>query len=87
MTHAIAPAIALGTLPPHLAAAVSYLARYTGGTHDLYQRHLGQYLAWCEENELDPLEDVTRGPTELLTYDRQDQQRLLVGSRGRPLQQ
>lgn len=66
MTHAtLAPAAVLGNLPPHQAAAVAFLARYTGPTHQLYTRYLGQFLAWCDRNQLQPLADVTRGHLEL----------------------
>lgn len=66
MQHAtLTTAQTLGGLPPHQMLAVSYLARYTGGTHNGYRLHLGRYLAWCADQALDPLEDVTRGHVEL----------------------
>lgn len=36
-------------------AAVSFLARYSGRTHHLYQFQLREWFAWCERNGLDPL--------------------------------
>lgn len=66
MTHATPiQAIALGTLPPHQAAAVAFLARYSGDTLELYQRYLARFLDWCERQDLDPLVDVIRGHLEL----------------------
>lgn len=66
MTHAtLTPAYTLGTLPPYQAAAVSFLARYTGETHSLYHRYLQAWLDWCTTNELHPFDDVTRGHVEL----------------------
>ena len=34
-------------------AAVSFLARYSGRTHDLYAFQLRQWFRWCERNALD----------------------------------
>jgi hypothetical protein len=34
-------------------AAVSYLARYSGHTHDLYAYQLRRWFDWCEESSLD----------------------------------
>lgn len=59
------PAHQLGDLPPHHMLTVSYLARYSGPTRDLYRYHLGRWLAWCDDNQLDPLVDVSRGHVEL----------------------
>lgn len=61
----LATPLTLGNLPPAQQAAISFLARYTGGTHDLYRRYLDQWLVWCADNNLDPLEDVSRGHVEL----------------------
>src|SRR4051794_4958405 len=36
-------------------AAVSFLARYAGHTHQLYAYQLRQWFEWCERNALDPL--------------------------------
>ena len=41
-------------------AAVSYLARYSGHTHDLYAYQLRRWFDWCEANELDPLLGIQR---------------------------
>lgn len=64
MTHATLPAIDAGLSPAHLAA-VSYLARYHGQTHDLYTRYLGEWFAWCESQNLDPLHGVIRAHVEM----------------------
>lgn len=65
MHATLMPAARLGNLPPAQQLAVSFLARYTGPTHDLYRHYVGQWLTWCETNDLDPLVDVTRGHVEL----------------------
>jgi len=66
MQHAtLMPAAQLGALPPAQQLAISFLARYTGPTHDLYRTMLGRWLNWCDTQGLDPLEDVTRGHVEL----------------------
>lgn len=36
-------------------AAVSFLARYAGHTHELYSYQLRRWFQWCETNGLDPL--------------------------------
>jgi hypothetical protein len=36
-------------------AAVSFLARYSGRSHRLYQLQLREWFAWCGRNALDPL--------------------------------
>jgi integrase/recombinase XerD len=36
-------------------AAVSYLARYAGRTHVLYEFQLREWFTWCDFNGLDPL--------------------------------
>lgn len=46
-------------------AAVSFLARYSGRTHDLYAFQLRQWFTWCERNALDPLTGVQRAHVEL----------------------
>jgi integrase/recombinase XerD len=45
--------------------AVSFLARYSGGTHDLYAYQLREWFAWCESNGVDPLIGVQRAHVEL----------------------
>lgn len=46
-------------------AAVSFLARYSARTHQLYQFQLREWFAWCEGNGLDPLVGVQRAHVEL----------------------
>src|SRR4051812_20691335 len=46
-------------------AAVSYLARYTGHTHELYAYQLRRWFTWCEANALDPLIGIQRAHLEL----------------------
>lgn len=46
-------------------AAVSFLARYSGRTHELYAFQLRQWFAWCEANALDPLTGIQRAHVEL----------------------
>jgi integrase/recombinase XerD len=46
-------------------AAVSYLARYAGHTHDLYAYQLRRWFGWCETNGLDPLVGIQRAHVEL----------------------
>ena len=48
-------------------AAVSFLARYSGLTHHLYQLQLREWFAWCENTGLDPLVGVQRADVELYT--------------------
>ena len=47
-------------MTPAQLAAVSYLARYSGHTHQLYAYQLRRWFAWCETNRLDPLVGVQR---------------------------
>jgi len=46
-------------------AAVSFLARYGGRTHDLYAYQLRRWFGWCEGNGLDPLLGIQRAHVEL----------------------
>jgi integrase len=46
-------------------AAVSFLARYAGRTHDLYAYQLRRWFGWCEGNGLDPLLGIQRAHVEL----------------------
>jgi site-specific recombinase XerD len=48
----------------HLAA-VSFLARYAGRTHQLYEYQLREWFSWCDSNALDPLVGVQRAHIEL----------------------
>jgi site-specific recombinase XerD len=50
--------------PPQLAA-VSYLARYSGHTYQLYAYQLRRWFAWCETSQLDPLVGIQRAHVEL----------------------
>jgi integrase/recombinase XerD len=52
-------------MSPAQLAAVSYLARYSGHTHQLYAFHLRRWFAWCESNGLDPLRGIQRAHVEL----------------------
>ena len=52
-------------MTPAQRAAVSYLARYGGSTHELYTFQLRRWFAWCESNELDPLLGIERAHVEL----------------------
>jgi hypothetical protein len=46
-------------------AAVSFLARYAGRTHDLYAYRLRRWFGWCQGNGLDPLLGIQRAHVEL----------------------
>ncbi len=46
-------------------AAVSFLARYAGHTHELYAYQLRRWFEWCERNGLDPLIGIQRAHVEL----------------------
>ncbi len=46
-------------------AAVSFLARYSGHTHELYTYELRRWCEWCEANRLDPLIGIQRAHVEL----------------------
>jgi integrase/recombinase XerD len=46
-------------------AAVSFLARYAGHTHELYSYQLRRWFQWCEGNGLDPLVGIQRAHVEL----------------------
>ncbi|MGA8045657.1 MAG: tyrosine-type recombinase/integrase [Dermatophilaceae bacterium] len=48
----------------HLAA-VSFLARYGGRTHELYEYQLREWFSWCQNNGIDPLVGVQRAHIEL----------------------
>lgn len=52
-------------MPPAQLAAVSYLARYSGHTHQLYAYQFRRWFAWCEANRLDPLVGIQRAHVEL----------------------
>ena len=46
-------------------AAVSFLARYSGRTHHLYEFQLREWFSWCEARGVDPLVGVQRAHVEL----------------------
>src|SRR5262245_22069731 len=46
-------------------AAVSYLARYCGQTHELYAYQLQRWFDWCTTRGLDPLVGIRRAHVEL----------------------
>jgi hypothetical protein len=52
-------------MTPAQAAAVSFLARYRGHTHELYTHQLRRWFGWCEANGLDPLTEIQRAHVEL----------------------
>ena len=54
-----------GSMTPGQLAAVSYLARYSGHTHNLYAYQLRRCFDWCETNALDPLVGIQRAHVEL----------------------
>ena len=44
---------------------MSFLARYSGRTHEMYTSQLARWFAWCEGNGLDPLIGIKRAHVEL----------------------
>ncbi len=52
------------SMSPAQLAAVSYLARYSGHTHELYASQLRRWSAWCATNALDPLLGIQRAHVE-----------------------
>ena len=58
MTHATA--IAVPTTSDPRFHALAFLARYSGGTREVYAMRLKVFFAWCEDNNLDPVYGVTR---------------------------
>jgi Phage integrase, N-terminal SAM-like domain len=55
----------LDAMTPAQLAAVSYLARYSGHTHELYAYQLRRWFGWCEANGLDAVLGVQRAHVEL----------------------
>ncbi len=53
------------SMSPAQLAAVSYLARYSGHTHELYIYQLRRWFAWCQANGLDALDGIQRAHVEL----------------------
>lgn len=72
-----AVSIPLADLSVAQTQAVGFLARYTGQTHLLYRRYLGQWFAWCGAQGLDPM-NVQRVHVEL--YIRELQARMKPSS-------
>ena len=50
-------------------AAVSFLARYAGHTHELYSYQLRRWFEWCEGNGLDPLAGIQRAAFQRVATD------------------
>lgn len=66
MTNATRPSLAAQR------ARRNFLARYTGGTHTLYELDLSIFFDWCASQDLDPLQ-VRRGDLEaFLQFDMHD---------------
>lgn len=55
-------------MTPAQLAAVSYLARYSGRTHRLYDYQLRRWFTWCDNNGLDPLLGIQRAHVELYIH-------------------
>lgn len=55
----------IGTLSTVDLATLGYLTRYTGPTRENYEVSLKLFFAWCKNNQLDVLKDVTRPLIEL----------------------
>jgi integrase/recombinase XerD len=53
------------SMTPGQLPAVSYLARYSGHTHNLYAYQLRRWFEWCEASSLDPLVGIQRAHVEL----------------------
>jgi integrase/recombinase XerD len=53
------------SMTPAQLAAVSFLARYAGQTHELYAYQLRRWFDWCDRNGLDPLAGIQRAHVEL----------------------
>jgi site-specific recombinase XerD len=52
-------------MTPAQLAAVSFLARYSGHTHELYAYQLRRWFEWCGRGALDPLVGIQRAHVEL----------------------
>jgi len=65
MSNAILLPFQPDAMTPAQLAAVSYLARYSGHTHQLYAYQLRRWFAWCETSQLDPLVGIQRAHVEL----------------------
>lgn len=62
MSHATAlPALDdRGRIPLHEYAALTFLARYSGGTRQNYSYGLRRFFGWCYEHDLDPMAATRR---------------------------
>lgn len=56
-------------MTPAQFAAISFLARYSGHTHELYMYQLRRWFEWSDRNRLDPLLGVQRAHVELFIRD------------------
>lgn len=65
MSNTILLPLQPGAMSPAQLAAVFYLARYSGHTHQLYAYQLRRWSSWCETNRLDPLVGIQRAHVEL----------------------
>lgn len=66
MAHVIAATpLPTAALSPAQLAAVGFLARYTGPTHEVYRHYLDRWWNWCENQGIDPLLEVARPHVEL----------------------
>lgn len=54
-------------MTPAQLAAVSYLARYAGHTHQLYAYKLRRWFTWCETNRFDP-RSASSAPTSSIRH-------------------
>ena len=67
------------SMSPAQLAAVSYLARYSGRTHNLYAFQLRRWFSWCESNGLGPLIAIRRAHVELYVRHRSRRRTLPSG--------
>jgi hypothetical protein len=65
MSNTAVPPFQPDLMTPTQLAAVSYLARYSGQTHNLYAYLLRRWFDWCETNALDPLVGIQRAHVEM----------------------
>jgi hypothetical protein len=55
-------------MTPTQLAAVSFLARYSGHTHELYAYQLRLWFEWCERGGPDPLVGIQRAHVSALVH-------------------
>jgi integrase/recombinase XerD len=65
MSYTILLPLQPGAMTPAQLAAVSYLARCSGHTHQSYAYQLRRWFDWCDTNGLDPLGGIQRAHVEL----------------------